>query len=103
MNHGTFYDFLWDPAKARSNAHKHDVTFDQAATVFLDALALTVYDESNSRDEERWFTLGFDADGKLLAVAHTYEITGSTNVRIRIISARKATRRERYAYENEPR
>ena len=39
------YDFEWDPAKALSNALKHDVTFDQAATVFLDALALTVYDE----------------------------------------------------------
>ena len=103
MSQGTVYEFLWDPAKARSNARKHDVTFDQAATVFLDALALTVYDEPNSHDEERWFTLGFDATGKLLAVAHTYEITGSTNARIRIISAREASRRERNAYENEPR
>lgn len=85
-----------------NRTRKHDITFDQAATVFLDALALTVYDESNSQDEERWFTLGFDASGKLLAVAHTYELTGSTNARIRIISARKATRRERSAYENEP-
>jgi uncharacterized DUF497 family protein len=64
---------------------------------------LTVYDEPNSHDEERWFTLGFDATDKLLAVAHTYEITGSTNARIRIISAREASRRERNAYENEPR
>ncbi len=103
MSQGTVYEFLWDPAKARSNSRKHDVTFDQAATVFLDALALTVYDEPNSHDEERWFTLGFDATGKLLAVAHTYEITGSTNARIRIISARKASRRERNDYENEPR
>jgi uncharacterized protein len=103
MDHGAIYEFLWDPSKAQSNARKHDVTFDQAATVFLDALALTVYDEPNSHDEERWFTLGFDASGKLLAVAHTYEIAGLTNVRIRLISARRATRRERYAYENEPR
>jgi uncharacterized DUF497 family protein len=42
MTQGTVYEFLWDPAKARLNAYKHDVTFDQAATVFLDALALTV-------------------------------------------------------------
>jgi uncharacterized DUF497 family protein len=48
--------------------------FDQAATVFLDALALTVYDDVNSLLEERWFTLGLDAGGKLLAVAHTYEV-----------------------------
>jgi uncharacterized protein len=103
MSEGTVFEFLWDPAKAGSNARKHDVTFEQAAAVFLDALALTVYDDSNSQDEERWFTLGFDAGGKLLAVSHTYELTGSTNARIRIISARKARRRERNAYENEPR
>ena len=103
MNHGTVYEFLWDYAKAQSNARKHDVTFDQAVTVFLDALALTTYDEPNSQDEERWFTLGFDASGKLLAVAHTYETIGPADARIRIISARTATKRERYAYENEPR
>jgi uncharacterized DUF497 family protein len=67
MEHETSYDFQWDPAKALSNTRKHNVTFDQAATVFLDSLALTVYDETNSQDEERWFTLGFDANGMLLA------------------------------------
>jgi uncharacterized protein len=103
MPRGTVYEFQWDPAKAQSNTRKHGVTFDQAATVFLDALALTVYDETNSNNEERWFTLGCDASGKLLAVAHTYEITGLTNARIRLISARKATRHERHNYENEPR
>jgi uncharacterized DUF497 family protein len=45
------------------------MTFDEAATVFLDALALTVYDEANSQNEDRWFTLGSDAGGRLLAVA----------------------------------
>jgi uncharacterized DUF497 family protein len=55
------------------NARKHGVTFDQAATVFLDGLALTVYDEANCQNEDRWFTLGHDASGRLLAVAHTYE------------------------------
>ena len=76
MNHETIYDFEWDPAKALYNARKHDVTFDQAGTVLLDPLALTVYDEANSQDEERWFTLGSDASGRLLAVAHTFTITG---------------------------
>jgi uncharacterized DUF497 family protein len=103
MNRGIVYEFQWDPAKAQSNARKHGVSFDQAAKVFLDALALTVYDEANSHDEERWFTLGHDASGKLLAVSHTYEIMGLTNVRIRLISARKATKRARSVYENEPR
>jgi hypothetical protein len=51
------------PAKALSNIHKHGVTFDQAATVFLDGLALTIYDTASSNGEERWFTLGFDAGG----------------------------------------
>lgn len=103
MNSETVFDFQWDPAKALRNAHKHAVTFDQAATIFLDALALTVYDEVNSENEDRWFTLGYDISGKLLAVAHTYDIVGLTSVRIRIISARSATRRERGYYENEPR
>ena len=53
MSQGTVYEFFWDPAKAKSNARKHNLTFDQAATVFLDALALTVYDELDSQDEER--------------------------------------------------
>jgi uncharacterized DUF497 family protein len=53
MSGGTVYEFLWDPSKAQSNTRKHDVAFDQAARVFLDALALTVYDELNSQGEER--------------------------------------------------
>ena len=101
MSQDAFYDFQWDATKARSNVQKHDVTFDEAASVFLDPLALTVYDEGSSRDEERWFTVGFDARGRLLAVAHTYQITEATRARIRIISARKATKRERNDYENQ--
>jgi uncharacterized DUF497 family protein len=103
MNSETVYDFQWNPDKALYNARKHGVTFDQAATVFLDALTLTVYDEANSQNEDRWFTLGYDANGRLLALAHTFEMVGPTNIRVRIISARKATKRERRCYENEPR
>jgi uncharacterized DUF497 family protein len=50
----TVYEFDWDPAKASSNLRNHGVAFDQAATVFLDPLALTVYDVASSDDEERW-------------------------------------------------
>jgi uncharacterized protein len=71
--------------------------------VFLDAMTLTVYDEANSQNEDRWFTLGYDASGSLLAVAHTYEAAGPAHVRVRIISARKATKSERRSYEDEPR
>jgi uncharacterized protein len=96
------HEFEWDAAKALSNLNKHGVSFELAATVFLDASALTVYDEANSQDEERWFTLGFDCNGQLLAVAHNYHVD-PTSVRIRIISARKATKRERRDYEQETR
>ncbi len=102
MGQATVYEFEWDPTKALSNVRKHGVSFDQATTVFFDPLALTVYDASNSLREERWFTLGLDGSGKLLAVAHTYLITGPERARVRVISAREATRRERRYYEEEP-
>jgi hypothetical protein len=103
MSTGIVYDFDWDAVKAVANVAKHGVTFDQAATVFSDALALTVFDAAYSQSEERWFTLGFDQAGVSLAVAHTHAVTDSSHVRIRIISARKATPRERRFYEDEPR
>jgi uncharacterized protein len=96
-------DITWDPAKAQSNITKHGIMFEQAATVLLDAMALTAFDAAHSAFEERWFTLGTSSDGKLLAVAHTYQLTEPFHVRIRIISARHATKRERQQYENEPR
>ncbi len=102
MSQDIAYDFDWDPAKALLNLRDHGITFDQAATVLLDALALTVYDAASSQGEERWFTLGYDSSGKLLVVAHTYQETEPGRVRARIISARKATRRERRNYEEEP-
>jgi uncharacterized protein len=92
-----------DPVKAASNLAKHGVTFAQCATVFADALALTVFDAEHSDFEERWFTLGIAIDGRLLAVSHTYIATGSASARVRIISAHEAARSERRQYENEPR
>jgi uncharacterized protein len=102
-NDGAALEFTWDPAKATANLSKHGVTFAQAATVFVDALALTVFDEEHSEFEERWFTLGMDSAGKLLAVAHTYTVTAPATARVRIVSAREATRHERQQYEDEPR
>jgi uncharacterized protein len=96
-------DIAWDAAKAQSNIAKHGVSFAQAATVLADPLALTVYDAAHSETEERWFTLGMSSDGKLLAVAHTYQQTTPAHVQVRMISAREATRREREQYANEPR
>lgn len=63
------YDFQWNTAKAVTNADKHGVTFEQGASVFLDPLALTIFDEAHSHDEERWWLLGHDASGILLLVS----------------------------------
>lgn len=100
---GPELDIAWDPAKAASNLVKHGVAFAQTATVLLDPLALTVFDAAHSQDEERWFTLGLSSEGKLLAVAHTYQATGPNSASVRLISAREATRQECWQYENEPR
>ena len=67
------YDFEWDVNKAIANKSKHGVSFEQASCVFLDPMALTVYDEAHSDYEERWNTLGLDAQGRLLVIAHTYQ------------------------------
>ncbi|HTW39187.1 MAG TPA: BrnT family toxin [Steroidobacteraceae bacterium] len=94
----------WDTVKAEANIGKHGVTFAEGSTVLLDPLALTVFDAEHSQTEERWFTLGMSAEGKLLAVSHTYfQSEDSAPAEVRIISAPEATRRERQQYESEPR
>jgi len=88
------YDFEWDPAKARQNRRKHNVTFEQGATVFRDPRAASLYDEEHSETEERWLTLGISAEGGLLVVHHTFEELDAMHVRIRIFSCRKASQTE---------
>jgi len=100
---GPQLEVTWDPHKAQSNASKHGVTFAHAATVLLDPLALTTFDAAHSDFEQRWFTLGLASAGKLLAVSHTYDPTGNNSVKVRMISARDATKSERQQYENQPR
>ncbi len=89
-----FIDFEWDPVKARANYKKHGVSFERAATVFNDPRAITIYDDEHSTVEERWITLGLDYSGGLTVVSHTYARESDQTVRIRIISARKATKFE---------
>ena len=86
--------FEWDPDKARSNQRKHQVTFEEAATVFADMLSITVTDPDHSVNEERFITVGLSQSHRLLVVAHT-----ERNGRIRIISARELTKTEKRAYE----
>ena len=93
------YTFEWDPAKARDNEAKHGISFERAAEVLLDPLAMTIYDDSHSTiDEDRWVTMGL-AGTDLLVVVHTYRETGPKDAQVRIISARHATKRERSQYE----
>ncbi len=87
-------EFEWDEARATRNLAKHGVTFQQAATVFGDALALTISDPDHSHDEDRFLTFGHSSEGVLLVVSHT-DRDNST----RIISARAASRKERKFYE----
>lgn len=94
-----YYGFEWDPEKAKTNRAKHGLTFEQAATVFLDPNQVSIYDETHSDPEERWITLGAASDGLLTVVVHTYREIEPDTVRIRIISARRATRSERQQYQ----
>lgn len=87
-------DFEWNAAKAASNESKHGVSFAEAATAFADSLSLTIFDPEHSDAEDRFVLLGQSSFGNLLVVSHT-----ARNGTIRIISARRANRRERLQYE----
>ena len=88
--------FEWDETKNRRNVAKHKVSFETAQLVFEDPNAMSIQDR-DMNGEERWQTLGIIGNGIVLLVAHTYGEQGDEVVRI--ISARKATARERQAYE----
>ena len=86
--------FEWDERKAKANLAKHGVSFEEAATVFGDPLSLTIPDPAHSQAEDRSIVLGQSHQRKLLVVVHT-----ERGDNIRIISARRASRRERRSYE----
>ena len=90
--------FEWDARKSRANKAKHGVSFELATLVFADPHAVSLPDDC--RTEERWLTIGLIRGILVLAVVHTAEGQGDEEI-IRIISARKATRREREEYEDQ--
>lgn len=90
--------FEWDPNKAKANLRKHKVSFEQAASIFLDPRAVTIFDKEHSESEDRWVTMGRDKNGILLVLVHTFQKIEENVCRIRIISARKATRKEGKQY-----
>ena len=87
-------DFEWDADKAKSNIKKHAVSFEEASTVFRDPLARTIHDPQHSQDEDRYVILGESSRSRLIVVSFT-----DREDRIRIISARVATHKERRDYE----
>lgn len=95
------YNFEWDIEKAKRNIKKHKVSFEDAATVFKDQRAVSIYDENHSEREERWVTMGLSSNGILFVVHHTYKQVDNRIVAIRIISSRRATKYEEEQYEEE--
>lgn len=93
------YSFEWDPAKAKANWRKHGVSFENAVGLFLDPLAISIPDDKHSEAEERWVTMGRDRRGLVLVIIHTLPESSAKERKIRIISARKATKREVRQYE----
>jgi uncharacterized DUF497 family protein len=87
-------EFEWDPAKAEANVRKHGISFEEATTAFFDKLSFTIPDPLHSEDEARFVLLGQTSTGQLIVVVHV-----DRGARIRLISARPATRKERRQYE----
>ncbi len=87
-------EFEWDEAKARANLAKHDVSFDEAKTVFDDPLYLDFYDPDDSLDEHRYIIIGLSSEGRVLIVSYA-----ERNNTVRLINARQVTRTERETYE----
>jgi uncharacterized DUF497 family protein len=87
------HHFEWDTEKANRNVKKHRVSFEEAATVFDDPKFITFVDDEHSIDEERYITLGLSSRGRFLMLAHA-----DRGDRIRIVSARRATKKEEQFY-----
>ena len=88
--------FEWDPGKSKANQNKHGVSFEEAYSVFYDEQAVEFYDDENSEWEDRFLLLGISAKLRMLMICHCYRVNESV---IRIISARKATKKEARYYQ----
>ena len=91
--------FSWDVKKAQSNFEKHGVSFEEAATVFVDSAGLHIDDEKHSASEKRFFRIGLSSEGRVLTVVYTIRRLRHGKESIRIISARRSSKGEREAYD----
>jgi len=87
--------FSWDARKAKRNIKRHKVSFEEAATIFYDEKAIEFFDPDHSKNEDRFLMLGLSWRLRILVVCYCLRKQG---IEIRIISARKATRKEKRAY-----
>ena len=85
--------FEWDENKNQKNISKHSISFEDAVLIFTDKDSLSIYDEDNSENEERWITMGLHPNNVIYVVVHTYRKVNNDEY-VRVISARKATRKE---------
>ena len=90
--------FEWDIEKESINRRKHGISFEQASYVFADPFALSQYDNEHSQIEDRWILLGKSLNDIILVIVHTFKNKDSIEL-VRIISARKATNREKQVYQ----
>ena len=90
--------FEWDNKKAAANLQKHGVSFVEATKVFNDPMAISLFDEGHSEQEDRWITMGQADHHRLVVAVHTWQ-EADDNIHVRIISARRATAHESKNYE----
>lgn len=96
---GRQFEFEWDEAKALTNLRKHGISFEFASTIFNDPALLTIADVEHGENEERWFSIGTAGNKALISAAYLWEEISAEVVRIRLISARKATNIEIRYYQ----
>jgi len=92
------YIFEWDYNKAKTNVLKHQINFEDATSVFKDKNMLSIFDDKHSQSEDRWITIGMDFKIRTLVVVHTFVSIDNETTKIRIISARRATKKEQKMY-----
>ena len=95
------FQFEWDDAKAAANLCKHGVSFELASTIFGDPRIFTLADTTHSEWEERWFSIGLASTGALLSVAYLWMDAGGHLIKIRLITARRATANEICYYKED--
>ena len=98
MSERTF-QFEWDEVKSDANLRKHGTTFELASTIFFDPNLLTVADLEHSTTEDRWFSVGIAANGVLLSVVYLWWDGDPAAIKVRLVSARRATQSERGGYQ----